>query len=141
MKIAGQDDSGVVRSRTASGWLHFKEANLQIDLTETRLLFLLHQYNLSHTSAAELEADGGKREKMSRAALNTASRIMIDVADSLLHTGKLETMPLCCAYISRAARDYIENSGSDNFCKTHGKDLVSLTALETVFNTKWAVAL
>jgi hypothetical protein len=104
-------------------------------------LLLLHQYNLSHASPAELEADGGKREKMSRAALDTAARIMIDVADTLLQTGKLDTMPLCCAHIARAARDYIENSGSDRFYQTYGKDLVSLTALENVFNTRWMMTL
>jgi hypothetical protein len=121
--------------------LQSQAACTQIYLIETRLLFLLHQYSLSHASPAELEAEGGKREKMSRAALDTAARIMIDVADALLQAGKLESMPLCCAYITREARDYIENSGSDRFCHTHGKDLVSLTALENVFNTRWTVTL
>jgi hypothetical protein len=96
---------------------------------------------LSHATPSELEADGRKREKMSRAALDTAARIMVDVTESLLQTGRsIEMMPLCCAYICRVAREHIENGVSENFWNTQARDTAPLAALELVFNTRWAAS-
>jgi hypothetical protein len=103
---------------------------IQNDLTEIRLLFLLHQYTLSQATPSELEADGRKREMMSHAALDTATRIVVDVAEELLQTKSIETMPLCCSYMCRMAYEHIANGGSDRFSEARARNLKPLLAFE-----------
>lgn len=101
---------------------------------------MLHQYILSEATPTELAADSGKRECMSRAALDTATRIMIDVAEILLQRIKgksMETMPLCCTYTFRMAHEYIESGGSDKIGGIRTADAEPLLASVSLCNERW----
>ena len=99
---------------------------------QNRLLFLLHQYNLSNPNPAGLVYDRPRCEKMSRSALDTAARIMVDVAESLVHSGH-KSMPLCCSYICHMAHQHIESDQANRSKKDQAQDLKTLEALTNSF--------
>lgn len=104
----------------------------------TRSLFILHQANL----ALPIDFTTDESRQMSWAALNTATNIVVDTAQS--HTEKARclnhsyfALPLCCARNVRDAKQYVGNVHI--YSNTNGQAEVSkyLEVLEQTLVKQW----
>ncbi|OJJ43872.1 hypothetical protein ASPZODRAFT_135906 [Penicilliopsis zonata CBS 506.65] len=103
--------------------------------TAIRALVLVHQNILANTETTDTLL-----HQNSRAALETATKIMVDVAYhhiTHLTPHNVDALPLCCSYNLRVAMDHIENQ-SRHFPGTQAsKDLACLMALDRAFCMRW----
>ncbi|KAK7574677.1 hypothetical protein V3481_016652 [Fusarium oxysporum f. sp. vasinfectum] len=109
--------------------------------TVIRSLYILHEEILSIAGLLPVDADREGLVKSSEAALETITKIMIDVAkhhlDYIARHG-VDSLAFCCACNLRVAIRYVEDRCKHGFvCKCLLDGLGYLKALETVFNKRW----
>jgi hypothetical protein len=88
-----------------------------------------------------MEATGVQWGQDSRAALDTAAKIMVDVAhDHMENIAGVDALPLCCAYNLRVAMKHITDVRSPIAGEDSSDGLESLLALEKAFCKRWRSA-
>ncbi|KAI8412164.1 hypothetical protein FOFC_08792, partial [Fusarium oxysporum] len=109
--------------------------------TVIRSLYILHEEILSIAGSLPVDADSEGLVKSSEAALETITKIMIDVAkhhlDYIARHG-VDSLAFCCACNLRVAIRYVEDGCKHGFvfkCLLDG--LGYLKALEIVFDKRW----
>ncbi|OBT53938.1 hypothetical protein VE04_04322 [Pseudogymnoascus sp. 24MN13] len=104
-----------------------------------RSLFLLHQSILALIGSPSTDHAQAHIAQSSRLALDTASKMMVDVARS--HRENLvnaDLLPICCTYNLRVARKHIEGRGNYTGRKNSADDISALLAQEKVFHERWS---
>lgn len=79
-----------------------------------------------------------QRLQSSRAALDTAARILIDTSQEHLKNVPAHSLSLCCTYNIGVARKHIEGRGELVCSEDTTKGLEILRALDKLFPTRWA---
>ncbi|OBT94001.1 hypothetical protein VE01_07067 [Pseudogymnoascus verrucosus] len=104
-----------------------------------RSLFLLHQSILALIGSPSTDHAQAHIAQSSRLALDTASKMMVDVARS--HRENLvnaDLLPICCTYNLRVARKHIEGRSNYTGRKNSADDISALLAQEKVFHERWS---
>ncbi|KAF5583480.1 hypothetical protein FPANT_8165 [Fusarium pseudoanthophilum] len=109
--------------------------------TAIRSLYILHENILSIAVSLPVNADKEGWIKSSEAALETITKIMVDVAkhhlDYIARSG-VDSLAFCCACNLRVAIRYTEDRCKNGYvCKSLLDGLGYLKALETMFNQRW----
>ena len=110
----------------------------RLNLTFNRSLFLLHQSILALIGSPSTDHAQAHIAQSSRLALDTASKMMVDVARS--HRENLvnaDLLPICCTYNLRLARKHIEGRSNYTGIEDLADDISALLAQEKVFNDRW----
>ncbi|KAL1882028.1 hypothetical protein VTK73DRAFT_2742 [Phialemonium thermophilum] len=110
--------------------------------TLIRSLYVLHQEIIATAPILSSLADHESWQRRSKAALDTATRIMAEVAehhlDHIVHHG-VDSLPFCCAGNLRVAKKYIKHHcrgccNGDDFSRS---GLRQLMLLEEAFCDRW----
>ena len=98
----------------------------------------MHQDILTRQTTSVMDIDQVQWEQRSQAALDTATKIMIDVArHHLKRIDNIDALPLCCAYNLRVAMKHIEGRRGDFDEENITKCLKPMLALEEAFCKRW----
>jgi hypothetical protein len=111
----------------------------RLNLTFNRSLFLLHQSILALIGSPSTDHAQAHIAQSSRLALDTASKMMVDVARS--HRENLvnaDLLPIFCTYNLRVARKHIEGRSNYTGREDSADDISALLAQEKVFHERWS---